>query len=83
MLTNTVGLKTMRGWYRLTSGANWSAVPHLLLPYDAGTDSGESYASRNAPMANPEKIHRIAEAPLRIDGTVPTFGTFTFTRLDN
>lgn len=54
-----------------------------LVPYDAGTDSGESYASRNAPTGDPVAIYRSTEPPLLIDGVVPSFGTFTFTRLDN
>ena len=52
-----------------------------LLPYDAGTDSGESYASPNQPTASPEAIYRIETEPLLVGGTVPPFGTFTFSRL--
>jgi hypothetical protein len=53
-----------------------------LLPYDAGTDSGSSYASPNAPTDSPEPIYRIEVEPLLIEGTVPPLGTFTFARLD-
>jgi hypothetical protein len=52
-----------------------------LYPYDAGTDSGATYTSRNAPMASPELIYRIETEPLVVEGTVPPLGTFTFTRL--
>lgn len=54
-----------------------------LLPYDAGTDSGASYASSNAPSNPAEMIYAIETEPLRSDGRVPAFGTFTFTRIDN
>jgi len=53
-----------------------------LYPYDAGTDSGGSYASPDAPIANPRAIRRIREEPLLIDGEVPPLGTFTFSRID-
>lgn len=52
-----------------------------LFPYDAGTDSGASYASPNLPTASPEGIFMIEYEPLLIDGRVPPLGTFTFTRL--
>jgi hypothetical protein len=54
-----------------------------LLPYDAGTDSGPSYASPNDRTADPhEAIHLLGGAPVEVDGSVPPLGTFTFTRLD-
>ena len=52
-----------------------------LLPYDAGTDSGDTYTSPNEPTDGPEAIHRIEVEPFLIDGVVPALGTFTFTRL--
>ena len=50
-----------------------------LLPWDAGTDSGESYASANAATNPPDVISLIDSPPLLIEGEVPSFGTFTFT----
>ena len=52
-----------------------------LFPYDAGTDSGSSYASPNEPTGSPEVIYGIEKEPLRIDGSVPPLGTFTFSHL--
>jgi hypothetical protein len=52
-----------------------------LLPYDAGTDSGDTYSSPDEPTEDPEAIHRIEVKPFLIDGVVPALGTFTFTRL--
>ena len=52
-----------------------------LLPWDAGTDSGESYASANDATNPLEVIFQIDSEPLLIDGTVPSLGTFTFTRV--
>ncbi len=54
-----------------------------LFAYDAGTDSGKSYASPNEPTISSEGIHRIDYSPVAVDGKVPAFGTFTFTRLDD
>jgi hypothetical protein len=53
-----------------------------LLPYDAGTDSGSSYASANKATADPESIRLLEEEPVLVDGALVPFGTFTFTRLD-
>jgi hypothetical protein len=53
-----------------------------LYPYDAGTDEGESYTSRNEPAAEREAIHPIEEGPLRVEGQVPSLGVFRFVRLD-
>jgi hypothetical protein len=52
-----------------------------LYPYDAGTDSGATYTSPNAPTADPQLIYRIEADPLLVDGTLPPLGTFTFARL--
>jgi hypothetical protein len=53
-----------------------------LLPYDAGTDSGEAYTSPDLPTTDPEPIFSLETEPLLVDGAVPPLGTFTFTRLD-
>ncbi len=52
-----------------------------LRPYDAGTDSGDTYTSADEPTEDPEAIHRIEVEPFLIDGVVPGMGTFTFSRL--
>lgn len=52
-----------------------------LLPYDAGTDSGEAYTSPDLPTESPEPIFALEAEPFLVDGTVPSLGTFTFTRL--
>ena len=53
-----------------------------LLPYDAGTDSGVSFNSPNAPTVPPQPIRRLTEPPVGNGRTARPFGTFTFTRLD-
>jgi hypothetical protein len=75
-------------WFVGVSGRNlmedgqWrDEVVVELLPWDAGTDSGPSYASSNAPTSPVEPISSIEVEPLLIDGMVPALGTFTFTRL--
>jgi hypothetical protein len=49
-----------------------------LHPYDAGTDSGTTYDARDADTVPPAPISRIDGPPLRVGGTVPPLGTFTF-----
>jgi hypothetical protein len=53
-----------------------------LFAYDAGTDSGESYASLNQPTLDNETVHRIDEGPLLVDGQARPLGVFRFVRLD-
>ena len=54
-----------------------------LYPWDAGTDSGETYAAANDPTVEPEPVFLMAPAPpIAVDGEIPSFGTFTFTRVD-
>jgi hypothetical protein len=52
-----------------------------LYPYDAGTDSGETYTSPDEPTVASEGIYRIETEPLLIEGQVPPLGVFRFTRL--
>jgi hypothetical protein len=52
-----------------------------LYPYDAGTDSGESYTSPNEPTEVREGIHAIEAHPFLVEGRVPPLGVFRFTRL--
>ena len=51
-----------------------------LDPYDAGTDSGASYESRDRDTSPREPIARITVPPLASSGNVPPVGTFTFRR---
>ena len=51
-----------------------------LNPYDAGTDSGVSYESRDRDTSPREPIAHITMAPLASNGNVPSLGTFTFRR---
>jgi hypothetical protein len=53
-----------------------------LFPYDAGTDSGVSYASADQPTEPAGPVHGIDTEPLLVDGAVPPLGTFTLVRLD-
>ncbi len=49
-----------------------------LYPYDAGTDSGESYTSANSIANPPENIFRIQDGVLAVGGEATPVGTFTF-----
>lgn len=51
-----------------------------LDPYDAGTDSGASYESRDRDTSPREPIVHITMPPLASSGNVPPVGTFTFRR---
>ncbi len=67
----------------LMQNGGWvDAVVVELLPWDAGTDSGESYTASNTATNPPAGIARIETAPLRAGDRVPSLGTFTFTRIN-
>ena len=54
-----------------------------VFAWDAGTDSGSTYSAANAPTDPVESISLMpSEPPIEVDGLVPPFGTFTFTRVD-
>ncbi|MFC1906078.1 spondin domain-containing protein [Chloroflexota bacterium] len=56
-----------------------SAVVELHA-YDAGTDSGASFASADSVTTPPVNIHELQTPHFLIDGTLKPLGTFTFTR---
>ena len=52
-----------------------------LVPWDAGTDSGATFASPDLVTAPRVLITRIVTPPLSPGGRVTPLGTFTFTRV--
>jgi hypothetical protein len=52
-----------------------------LYPFDAGTDSGESYESPDEATVPRQPIRRLTGYPVSRNGTVAPFGTFTFRRI--
>jgi hypothetical protein len=66
----------------LLQGGDWAAQQTVTLhAYDAGTDSGATYDSKDRDTRPREPVSRIAGFPLEAGGSVAPFGTFTFTRL--
>lgn len=53
----------------------------VMYAYDAGTDSGETYAAENQPSNPAVKIRMIDGYAFLVDGNVTPVGTFTFKRL--
>jgi hypothetical protein len=53
-----------------------------LDPWDAGTDSGQSFSSADVVTSPQGVITRITSAPLSPGGVVTPLGTFTFTRIE-
>lgn len=53
-----------------------------LVPWDAGTDSGKNFDSRDVATSPREPIARIGRPPLGASGAADPMGTFRFTRLD-
>jgi hypothetical protein len=53
----------------------------LLVPWDAGTDSGRDFDSRDRATSPPEPIMRIGSPPLGASGAAAPMGAFRFTRL--
>lgn len=67
----------------LFDGRDWvreRVVP--LHPWDAGTDGGTTFLSRDRPLDPRLPIARIQDGPLLVGSAVPPMGTFTFIRLD-
>ncbi|MEM6319123.1 MAG: spondin domain-containing protein, partial [Bacteroidota bacterium] len=50
--------------------------------YDSGSDSGASFASANQATDPRENITTITDGPLVVNGSIPSMGTITFTRID-
>lgn len=72
-----VGLNAVR----LFDDGQW--VESLTLdafPYDAGTDSGESYDSRDQDTSPPRPIAVVSRGPLVVGGTTPRVGRFRIER---
>jgi len=66
----------------LLEGGVWADLVVVeLLPWDAGTDSGVIYTSRNAPTDPQGPIAVILDAPFMGGDDVTPLGTFTFTRI--
>ena len=66
----------------LRTGNSW--VEELVIslePYDAGTDSGETYTSPDADLTPREPISVITGPPLSSIRSVAPLGTFTFSRV--
>jgi hypothetical protein len=68
---------------QLFDGTEWvDGLVVDLIPYDAGTDSGISFTSQNAPTVPPVPISAITRAPLATGGYAPPIGTLTFEILE-
>lgn len=68
----------------LRDQTDWSEqITVEMLPWDAGTDDGLTYASENAPTSEHMPIFEMdAEPPISVDGAIPAFGTMSFTRVE-
>jgi hypothetical protein len=66
----------------LREGGDWAAEMVIVLAaWDAGTDSGVSYGSRDVVTRPPAPIQEIATGPLVVGASVPPVGTFRFRRI--
>jgi hypothetical protein len=66
----------------LIENGEWVAEKTVsLLPYDAGTDNGRSFRSRNSDTMPREPITLLEGFPVESAGTVAPFGAFTFIRI--
>jgi hypothetical protein len=54
----------------------------ILYGYDAGTDSGATFASPDLVTTPRGVVTRFTGFPALVNGEIVPFGTFTFTRLD-
>src|SRR5688572_19881339 len=66
----------------LVNGQWTTETTATLFPWDAGTDSGITYAAENFETRPPQPIHRLLGFPVAgPTGTVAPFGTMTFRRV--
>jgi hypothetical protein len=66
----------------LMDGGDWVTERTVALrPWDAGTDSGASFESRDRATVPREPIAPITTGPLAAGAGTPPLGTFTFRRL--
>jgi hypothetical protein len=66
----------------LIEGGDWAAEKVAVLhPYDAGTDHGATYTSRDVEAQPRGDIARLLGDPVVHQGSVAPFGTFTFRRI--
>jgi len=74
-----VGIKDLN----LFESGDWvNSMTVEVANYDAGSDSGASFASSNQATNPLGTITMITDGPLVINGTIPSMGTLTFTRID-
>jgi hypothetical protein len=66
----------------LIENGEWVEAKTVSLdPYDAGTDSGRTFLSRNRDTMPREPITRLEGFPVASGGMVAPFGTLTFVRI--
>jgi len=67
----------------LIENGQWLAEKTVTLyPWDAGTDDGATYASKDRDTRPPRPIALLDGPPVAEGGEVAPFGTFTFRRLE-
>jgi hypothetical protein len=67
----------------LVEGGDWVAEKTVTLyPWDAGTDSGPTYASPDRDTQPRQPVRLLEGHPVALGGTVAPFGTFTFRRVN-
>jgi len=67
----------------LVEGGDWAAEKTVVLyPWDAGTDSGPSYASPDLDTQPRQQIQALQGYPVAASGVVAPFGSFSFRRVN-
>jgi hypothetical protein len=67
----------------LVEGGDWVAEKVVTLyPWDAGTDSGATYAAPDLDTQPRQPIHALEGHPVALGGAVAPFGTFSFRRVN-
>jgi Spondin_N len=66
----------------LVEGGDWVAETSVTLyPWDAGTDSGATYASPDLATQPRQEIHALEGHPVALGGVVAPFASFSFRRV--
>jgi hypothetical protein len=67
----------------LVEGGDWLAEKIVTLhPWDAGTDSGTTYAAPDQDSQPRQQVRALLGHPVALGGAVAPFGTFSFRRID-
>ncbi len=73
----------LRDFNMMENGEFIESAVVQFIPYDTGSDSGETFDSENQNTDPREGIFEITDGPLSVDGRIASIGLWRFERIDN